>query len=626
MKKTKKKSKKSNSKVVKIKNNLNVANTISTKKLRAMLLTVFILLIILLFRLAWLKFVDGEKLQKKAYEQQTLTETISAKRGSIYDSTGAILAVSYDADNVIVNLDKITDENRSKIITELCTVLELEQESLNETFNNNTGKTIVAKKVTQEKVDELKKWTTENKLTTTIYTEETTSRYYPYSTLASNVIGFCGTDGQGLNGIEYSWDTLLTGTAGKSVSSKDASQAQIANTEETYIPAENGYNLSLTIDVNIQSIVEKYLKQAVIDNDCKKGGNAIVMDPSTGDILAMASYPDYDLNTPFTPNISISKDWDKLTNTEKSNALYSMWNNKCVTDTYEPGSVFKTITAAIALEENIVEVDKPGVFYCSGVQKVADRDIQCWRTTPHQSESLRDAYNNSCNPAFIQLGMKIGAELSYKYYDAFGFFSKTGVALSGESSGIFFNIKDVGPVQLATMSFGQRFTITPLQMITSISAIVNDGILMEPRIVKSVTNTDTGEITTVSPTQVRQVVSKKTSETIKSMMQSEVEVGTGKRAAVSGYTIGGKTGTSEPTASNQDAGYVASFCGIGPIEDTKIVVLVNLYDPQGESHQGGQIAAPVVADIFSKVLPYLGVPSNAEGSNEVNTTSDNNLY
>ena len=508
----------------------------------------------------------------------------------------------------------------------MCSILELDYQTVLDTFNNNNSKITIAKNVTQEKVEKLNKWTSENKISLIVYTEETTSRYYPYSTLASHLIGFCGTDGQGLNGIEYSWDSLLTGTAGKSVSSKDASQSQIANTEETYIPAENGYNLSLTIDVNIQSIVEKYLKQAVIDNDCTRGGNAIVMDPSTGDILAMASYPDYDLNSPFTPNISISEGWDNLTTSEKSNVLYSMWNNKCITDTYEPGSVFKTITAAIALEENIVEVDTPNDFYCSGVQTVADRNIKCWRSTPHLSETLRDAYNNSCNPAFIQLGSKIGATTSYKYYDAFGFFNKTGVALSGESSGIFFELNDVGPVQLATMSFGQRFTITPLQMINSVCAIVNDGVLMQPRIVKSITNTDTGEVTTISTVEVRQVVSKETSETIKSMMQSEVEVGTGKRAAVTGYTIGGKTGTSEPTASNQDAGYVASFCGIGPVEDTKIVVLVNLYDPQGESHQGGQIAAPVVASIFSEVLPYLGVPSNAEGSNEVNSTSDNNLY
>ena len=619
---------KKNNKILEFKHNLNVSNKIAPFKLKAFLMFIFLLLTILIVRIAFLQFIDGKTLKQKALAQLSYTETISASRGSIYDSTGTVLATSYEADNIIISPADFEKEGEKELSAAmLATLFELDYNDVLEQINSSKSKITLVKNVSKDKVDTLEAWIENNDISFgAIYAEDTVARYYPYSTLASNVIGFCGTDSQGLSGIEYSWDSVLTGTSGKSISAKDASQSQIPNTEETYIPAENGYDLTLTIDVNIQSIVEKYLKQAVEENDCKRGGTTIVMDPSTGDILAMASYPDFDLNSPFTPNSYISEGWSELSTSQRSTLLQRMWNNKCITDTYEPGSVFKTITAAVALEENIVESDNKSDFYCSRVEVVADRNIRCWRSKAHEAQSLRDAYNNSCNPAFIQLGKMIGAKTLYKYYDAFGFFSKTGVSLSGEASGIFFNIDDVGPVQLATMSFGQRFTITPLQMISSISSLVNDGVLMQPRIVKFITNTDTGETTTVSPTAVRQVVSKDTSEKIKSMMQSEVEVGTGKRGLVAGYTVGGKTGTSEPSQSNTEEGYVASFVGIGPVENTKIVVLTCLYDPQGESHQGGEIAAPVVSKIFSEVLPYLGVSSNADKSNVQNNTSDSNLY
>ena len=616
-----------NNKILEFKHGLNVSNHISAFKLRAFLMFIFLTLIALIIRIAFLQFIDGESLKKEAFAQLSYTETISANRGSIFDSTGTVLATSYAADNVVVDPSKIEDTKKELTASALASIFELDYNETLLQLRENKEKITLVKNASKDKVDLLEAWLDDTDLKpSAVYAEDTIARYYPYSTVASNVIGFCGTDSQGLSGIEYSWDTVLTGTAGKSISSRDASQSQIPNTEETYIPAENGYDLTLTIDVNIQSIVEKYLKQAVEENDCKKGGTTIVMDPSTGDILAMASYPDYDLNSPFTPNTYISEGWDELTKTDRTNLLQKMWNNKCITDTYEPGSVFKTITAAVALEENIVEVDTPNTFYCAGSEVVADRKIKCWRPKPHAAQSLRNAYDNSCNPSFIQLGKLVGTVNLYKYYEAFGFFSRTGVSLSGESKGIFFDINEVGPVQLATMSFGQRFTITPLQMINSISALVNKGTLMLPRLVKSITNTDSGEITTLSTTSVRQVVSKDTSEKIKSMMQSEVEVGTGKRALVAGYSVGGKTGTSEPTQGNTEDGYVASFVGIGPVEDTKIVVLTCLYNPKGKSHQGGEIAAPVVSKIFSEVLPYLGVSSNVDKSNVNNNTSDSNLY
>ena len=352
------------------------------------------------------------------------------------------------------------------------------------------------------------------------------------------------------------------------------------------------------------------------------------MDPKTGDILGMASYPDYDLNSPYTPNSTLAQTYDSLSSEEKSEALQKMWANKSVAETYEPGSTFKIITSAVALEENITTTDKTGDFYCKGYEEFEDISstkpitIRCWRDTPHGVQTLRQALCNSCNPAFMQLGKRIGAPTLYKYYEAFGLFNSTGSGLYGEQSSIFQKLENVGPVELATMSFGQRLNITPLQMITAVSCVANDGILMKPRIVKQVTNTDTGSTTEIETTQVRQVISKQTATEVKSMMESVVTEGTGKHAAVSGYAIGGKTGTSEPTESNKDEGYVASYVAISPVEDTQVVLLLTLYDPQGKSYQGGQVAGPVVSQMLSEILPYLGVPSD---NTVTNSTDSSNL-
>ncbi len=351
------------------------------------------------------------------------------------------------------------------------------------------------------------------------------------------------------------------------------------------------------------------------------------MNPKTGDIIAMASYPDYDLNSPYTPNSTLAQTYDSLASEEKNEALYKMWANKSVAETYEPGSTFKLITASVALEENITATDKAGDFYCKGYEEFEDvagstRKISCWRTEPHGVQTLRQALCNSCNPAFMQLGKRIGASTLYKYYEAFGLFDSTNSGLYGEQNSIFQKLDNVGPVELATMSFGQRLNVTPLQMITAISCIANDGILMQPRIVKEITNTDTGTVTEVPVKQVRQVISKQTATEVKSMMESVVTDGSGRHAAVSGYSIGGKTGTSEPTESNKDEGYVASYVAISPVEDTQVVLLLTLYDPQGNSHQGGQVAGPVVSQMLSEILPYLGVPSD---NTVTNSTDSSNL-
>lgn len=346
------------------------------------------------------------------------------------------------------------------------------------------------------------------------------------------------------------------------------------------------------------------------------------MNPKNGDILAMASYPDYNLNAPYTPNSTLAQTYDSLSSKDKNDALSKMWINKSVGETYEPGSTFKVITSAIALEEHITSTDKTNDFYCKGYEEIADRKIECWAPNPHGMQTLRKALCNSCNPAFMQLGKRIGPTTLYQYYGAFGLFQSTNSGLYGEQSSIFQKLDKVGDVELATMSFGQRLNVTPLQMITAISCIANDGILMKPRIVKEVTNTDTGAVTEVPVTQIRQVISKKTSEEVKSLMESVVTDGSGRHAAVSGYSIGGKTGTSEPTEEKEEEGYVASYVAISPIEDTQLTLLLTLYDPKGKNgHQGGQVAGPVVSQMLSEILPYLGVPSDEDASSNTNPSN-----
>lgn len=624
---TKNKKTNKNNKVVKMKTSFESKNLVHTKKLRVSLIVVLIIFVLLIGRIGFLQFVQGNYLKEQAYNQQTINQIISPKRGNIYDSTGKALAISAQVDTITINPQKIkkdSDEDtkalKEKLAKTFSEIFELDYNETLEKLNSSAQVETIAKKVEQEKVDKLKEWMNENKISTGINIDEDTKRYYPYSTVASQVIGFCGSDNQGLSGIESKWESVLTGTPGKIVSSKASNQQEIPNAEETYISAENGSDLTLTIDLNIQTIVEKYLKQAVDDNNCKKGGNVIVMNPKNGDILAMATYPNYDLNSPYTPNSAIAETYNSLSDSEKSTTLYKMWSNKSVAETYEPGSVFKVITSSVALEENITTTDKAGDFVCKGYEEFEDASsstplrIACWRAQPHGVQTLRQALMNSCNPAFMQLGKRIGIQTLYKYYEAFGLFDSTNSGLYGEQSSIFQNIDKVGPVELATMSFGQRLNVTPLQMITAISCVANDGKLMKPRIVKEITNTDTGSVTEVQPTEVRQVVSKQTSQEVKSMMESVVTQGTGRHAAVAGYSIGGKTGTSEPTYNKLDEGYVASYVAISPVEDTQVVLLLTLYDPPKNNHQGGQLAGPVVSQMLSEILPYLGIPSTEDSS------------
>lgn len=467
----------------------------------------------------------------------------------------------------------------------------------------------IAKKVEKEKTDELRVWMQENNITSGINIDEDTKRYYPYGTLASQIIGFCGSDNQGLDGIESKYEEELKGKKGAIQRHTDAKGGEIGDEGENYVSAVDGNDLILTIDLTIQSIVEKYLEEACIDNQCTDGGNIVVMNPQNGDILAMATYPNYNLNSPYEPYTDELKEtWDSLEQSEKTKNLQAVWRNKAIADTYEPGSVFKLITASAALEEGVVtDIDKEGEFCCTGGIEVAGVRIKCWRYyRPHGSESLRQALMNSCNPVFIGLGQKLGVHTYYSYLNKFKLLNKTGIDLPGEANSIFLAEEKAGPVELATISFGQRFEITPIQLVTAISAIANGGTSVSPRIVKQIINSETKEIQDIPVKTNGTVISKETSEKVLSMMESVVSEGTGKNAKVAGYRIGGKTGTSEDGVNTNK--YVTSFCGVAPIDNPQVVVLVTLYNPTGEGgHQGGGVAAPVGGQVLSEILPYLEI-------------------
>ncbi len=579
------------------------------KKMRNTLFIIFLILLLLIGRIAYIQFIQGKELKKLAYEQQTLDRAVNPKRGTIYDATGKnILAVSSTVETITVNPVNIDKSNKEKVAKALCDIFELDYEKTLKKVTKRSSIETIAKKVDKSKADELRIWMQNNNINSGINIDEDTKRYYPYNNVAAQVIGFCGSDNQGLDGVEAKFDKELKGKSGAIQRHTDAKGGEIGKEGENYVSAIDGNSLVLTIDLNIQSIVEKYLEEACIDNKCTDGGNIVVMNPKNGDILAMATYPSYNLNSPYDAYTSeLSETWDSMEQNEKSKSLQAVWRNRAIADTYEPGSVFKLITASASLEEGITDTDNSGEFCCTGGIEVAGVRIKCWRYyRPHGSESLRLALMNSCNPVFIGLGQRLGVHTYYSYLQKFGLLEKTGVKLPGEAKGIFLAEEKAGPVELATISFGQRFEITPIQLATAVSSIANGGTAVTPRIVKQIINSQTGAIEDQPIETKGTVISKQTSEKVLSMMESVVAEGTGKNAKVAGYRIGGKTGTSEDGVNTNK--YVTSFCGVAPIDDPQLVVLVTLYNPTGEGgHQGGGVAAPVGGQVFSEVLPYLEV-------------------
>ena len=572
------------------------------KKMKAELIFFCVGFLIISIKLAYVQFIKGNEYSRAAIEQLNNSRIIPAPRGDIYDTNGTILATSSTVYSININPIKISEENKEKVAKSLCEIFEIDYEETFKKVNQNVSVVNIVKKVDKEATDKLRQWMSSSRITSGINIDEDTKRFYPFGNLASHVIGFCGSDNQGLDGIEAKYETILKGKNGYINRAQNGKGQDVGTEGEEHVDPVKGNSLILTIDSNIQSIVEKYIEEACIDNKCTDGATIIIMNPKNGDILAMANYPSYDLNNPYTiTDQQVLEVWDSLSQKEKSEKLQGMWRNKAISDTYEPGSCFKLVTASASLEEKIVlSPDKSGEFCCTGGIEIAGVRIKCWRYyRPHGPESLRQALMNSCNPVFIGLGQKIGVKKYYEYLEKFGFLRKTGIDIYGEANSIFLKEEKVGPVELATISFGQRFEVTPIQMITMVSCIANNGKYVYPRLVKANINTQTGEKTEIEPKFGDQVISEETAKTVLSMMTSVVSEGTGKNAKVEGYLVGGKTGTSEDGVNTGK--YVTSFVGVAPTDDPEVTILITLYNPTGEGgHQGGGVAAPIAGQILRR--------------------------
>lgn len=593
---------------------MSTTNISRKKRIRNMFYIILTICTLLIIRIGYLQLVEGSELQSMAYARQTLNRKINPKRGTIFDCSGKIaFAVSASTETISVNPTNIPKEQKEKCARVISDIFSLDYEEVLKKVSKNSSIETIVKKVDKDLTDKLRVWMEENDITEGINIDEDTKRYYPYSTLASNIIGFTGSDNQGLEGLESAYDDILKGTPGKILKLRSATGGSLQNEGEDYVAAIDGDDIILTIDMTIQSIAEKYLMQMCIDNVCTDGGNIIIMNPKNGDILAMANYPNYDLNNPYTINDeNLKAVWQELSSKEKTESLQKMWRNKAISDTYEPGSTFKLLTASAALEEGITDTDRSGEFCCSGSINIAGTKIRCWRYyRPHGSQSLREALMNSCNPVFIGLGQKIGVDKYYEYLEKFGLLKKTGIDLPGEAGSIFLKKEKIGPVELATISFGQRFEITPIQMIKLVGTIANNGKEVNPRIVKATVDGKTKEVKEIPIEEGEQVISEENAKKVLSMMESVVEEGTGKNAQVAGYAIGGKTGTSEDGVNTGK--YVTSFVAVADINDPEIVMIVILYNPTGVGgHQGGVVAAPLAGEVLAEVLPYLEIKKQEE--------------
>jgi len=541
---------------------------------------------LLICRLGYLQFVQSPVLQQKALEQRMRPVPVEAKRGIIYDRNKNSLAISVNVDSVYAVPSEVKKPEESA--AKLAAILGLEQKTVLEKITEKQAFVWVKRKVESEQAKKIKAL----KLSGIQLTQEG-RRFYPKGTLASHILGFAGIDSQGLNGLEWSYDKYLKGNPGYLIAERDALGREIPDGMEKFLPAKDGNNLILTIDEVIQHIVERELDKAVRQNGAKSG-TVIVMDPKTAEVLALANKPDYDPNCfwSFKPEL---------------------WRNDAVFYNYEPGSTFKIITAAAAIEENVVKPDDS--FYCSGGITVGGHFIKCHSASGHGAESFRDVVKNSCNPGFIQIGLRMGKERFAQYIKKFGFGQLTGVEIQGESKGIVKNISDIKPIDVATNSIGQGIAVTPIQLVTAVSAVANGGTLLKPLIVKEITTAEGKSIKKFAPISVRKVVSPQTAATVRELLEGVVTSdGTGRNAVVEGYRLAGKTGTAQkaaPGGGYEANKYVASFVGFGPVDNPRFVILVMIDEPSGASYYGGQVAAPVFREVARDILRYLEIPPNA---------------
>ena len=566
--------------------------------------------------------INSDFYQEKAAEQQLYDTEIAAKRGNIYDRNMTLLATSATVWTVFVtpnDFSKIKDETKRNAVKEeiavnLADILGLEKDSVLEKLNKDSSYVMIKRQVEQPEADKINAYIAASDYGVGNYIglDESTKRYYPNNNMASVVLGFVGTDNQGLAGIEAYYDSDLTGIPGRVVAAKTANGVGMPFSYQTIVEPQQGNTYVLTLDMYIQHVCEKYLEKAIVDNVVEERGGILAMNVKTGEILACAVKGDFNPNDPFTLSEEDQAIVNELSGEEYNKKVAELrnrqWRNKMISDTYEPGSVFKLITAAAALEEDCVSLDSS--FNCMGYTVVAGRRYRCNHTKGHGRLSLTGAMQNSCNPAFIAMGQQLGAQKMSKYFEAFGLTQKTGIDLPGESTSVYHLEKNMGPTELASTSFGQTFNITPVQILAACSATINGGYLVQPHIVKEVQDSDGNVIKTTDTTTKRQVISEQTSETMKKLAEAVVNGGGGLNAYVAGYRIGGKTGTSQKVSKMLETGeeglYVASFMGFAPMDDPEIAILLILDEPKGESYYGGVICTTVVGEIMSELLPYLG--------------------
>ena len=533
--------------------------------------------------------------QSEYYEEKTQNlhereRSIKAARGKITDRNGIVLADNQSVCTISVIHSQLTDPEQ--VIRVLCKELELPEETVRKRVEKVSSIERVRSNVPKETGDAILAYHLDG-----VKVDADYRRYYPYDTLASKVIGFTGGDNQGIVGLEVKYEEWLAGTDGKILTQTNAFGEELETEGERRIEPVAGNQLTISLDYNLQNYCEQ-AAQKVMQEKSADGVSVILMNPQNGEILAMVNEPEYNLNNPFTLNMETA-----VSEEEKQELLNRMWRNACINDTYEPGSTFKIITTAAALEQHVVTVDDS--FYCPGYKIVEDRRIRCHKTTGHGAETFTQGIMNSCNPVFIELGLRLGADNFYHYFEQFGLLGKTGIDLPGEAATIMHKKDKIGQVELATISFGQSFQITPIQLITTVSSLINGGTRVVPHFGVSVQNTEGETIHNFTYDTTEGMVSEGTSETLCSLLEKVVSEGTGKKAAVEGFSIAGKTATSQ-TIPRSEHKYIASFLGFAPADDPQVIGLIVIDDPQG-IYYGGTVAAPVMKEIFENALPYLGI-------------------
>lgn len=569
-------------------------NKIFNKKKNLVVFSVAVVLMTsLLGRLAYLMIVEAEYYQKLADDLHEREREIKAARGEILDRNGVVLAENETVCTVSVIHSQITDfETVASVLAEY---LELDENDVMDILEKNTSMETIESNVSLEIGDAIREENLNG-----VKVDEDYKRYYPYGELASKVLGFTGSDNQGIIGLEVEYNSYLEGVNGTILTTTDATGVELDGVAEERIEPIAGNSLQISLDYNIQAYVQQEA-EILLEEKEAEAVQVIVMDPQNGEILAMVNVPEFDLNDPFTLEIET-----ELSDEEYQDALNQMWRNGCISDTYEPGSTFKIITAAAAFEEDIVELDD--VYNCSGSITIDGTTIRCHKDGGHGTETFVEAIQNSCNPVFISLGIELGAERFYSYFESFGLLNLTNVDLPGEASTIMHQLEDINGVELATISFGQSFQITPIQLATTVSSIINGGTRVTPHLGMDILDTQGNIIKELQYEVEEGIVSEETSETMQMLLESVVSEGSGINAYIEGYEIGGKTATSETIPRSEDK-YISSFIGFAPADDPQVLIIALVYDPQGV-YYGGTIVAPVVGEIFDNILPYLGIDKN----------------